>query len=287
MSIEKRLEELKTKSFFMIIGAPKSGTTWTQHLLNGHPDVRCKAEIDPGILITQLGELSQAIITSNYRLNSPRESELKPGDCANYSDEELFYLLRTALVLLVTDNEMPDAIGVKANSGYLYTDLLDQALPKCKMIQVIRDGRDAITSTWHHNMRMAPKKTEEIGQEDFVRDNTLFWVSSMIEMDRWRKENEHRCLLVRYEDLINKPRPTVWNICYFLNVSNDNTIIDQMIDGASFSNLSGGRQRGDEKKDSFYRKGIIGDHKNFFTQEQIDSFKNVAGDAMRLCGYEI
>jgi hypothetical protein len=49
--------------------------------------------------------------------------------------------------------------------------------------------------------------------------------------------------------------------------------------------LAGGRKRGQEAT-SFFRKGIAGDWKNVFTEQDKRDFKTVAGDLLIEIGYE-
>jgi hypothetical protein len=41
---EAEIADLAQRQLFFVGGAPRSGTTWVQHLLNGHPDVSCRGE---------------------------------------------------------------------------------------------------------------------------------------------------------------------------------------------------------------------------------------------------
>ncbi len=57
------------------------------------------------------------------------------------------------------------------------------------------------------------------------------------------------------------------------------------VSAATFERLSGGRKRGREAA-SFYRKGIAGDWKNVFTEQNKQEFKAAAGDLLIELGYE-
>jgi Sulfotransferase domain len=62
-------------------------------------------------------------------------------------------------------------------------------------------------------------------------------------------------------------------------------IVSRCVRAATFEKLSGGRQRGQEAT-SFYRKGIAGDWKNVFTEQNKREFKAAAGDLLIRLGYE-
>ena len=50
---------------FFVLGVPKSGTTWLQHLLDSHPEVRCTGE---GALYRYLEGLARAVVDYNKHL---------------------------------------------------------------------------------------------------------------------------------------------------------------------------------------------------------------------------
>jgi hypothetical protein len=57
------------------------------------------------------------------------------------------------------------------------------------------------------------------------------------------------------------------------------------VSAASFEKLAGGRRRGQEAA-SFFRKGVAGDWKNVFTEQDKRNFKAAAGDLLIELGYE-
>jgi len=62
--------------------------------------------------------------------------------------------------------------------------------------------------------------------------------------------------------------------------------IGRIIERFRFSKLAGGRQRGEENKQSHYRKGQPGDWKNHFTDEHVRAFKERYNDLLLKLGYE-
>ena len=41
---ESAIAELAKRQLFFVGGAPRSGTTWMQHMLDAHPDISCRGE---------------------------------------------------------------------------------------------------------------------------------------------------------------------------------------------------------------------------------------------------
>jgi hypothetical protein len=91
---------------------------------------------------------------------------------------------------------------------------------------------------------------------------------------------------VRYEDLLERPYREVGRLLGFLGVDARESVVERCVDSASFEKLSRGRERGEEDPSSFYRKGIAGDWKNYFTEEDRRVFKEEAGELLIRLGYE-
>ena len=69
---------------------------------------------------------------------------------------------------------------------------------------------------------------------------------------------------MKYEDLWNDAVLELRKICDYLDYSCEQSLLEQAARLFSFEQLSGGRQPGDENKHHFFRKGVVGDYKNYF-----------------------
>ena len=56
-------------------------------------------------------------------------------------------------------------------------------------------------------------------------------------------------------------------------------------DAAEFRRWSGGRDKGEEDKTSFFRKGLVGDWKSYFDDASFDVFRKQTGDLLDELGY--
>jgi hypothetical protein len=91
---------------------------------------------------------------------------------------------------------------------------------------------------------------------------------------------------VRYEDLLERPEEEVRRLLEFLGAGSNEEIVRRCVNAASFERLSGGRERGKEDSSSFFRKGVAGDWRRFFTREDRRIFKQEAGELLIEIGYE-
>jgi hypothetical protein len=91
--------------------------------------------------------------------------------------------------------------------------------------------------------------------------------------------------VARYEELSVSPESTLKNIFERLDVEVEDTVIGDSISLFSFEKMSK-RAKGCENLNSFFRKGIVGDWKNYFNDHHKSRFKSVAGELLIALGYE-
>src|SRR5262249_48390753 len=92
--------------------------------------------------------------------------------------------------------------------------------------------------------------------------------------------NPARYLEVRYEDLIERPLPILAGAFRFLGVDDDERIVRQCVEAASFEKLSHGRMPRQEDTRSFFRKGVVGDWKNHLDAASRDYIVGKCGELM-------
>jgi hypothetical protein len=195
-------------------------------------------------------------------------------------------------------------------------DLLHRLFPppRGRFLSMIRDGRDAIVShaflifrerSFHqlppdcsgHAMKAAAFYTEGHGPKvplfntAFLRHLVLGWVDCMygarrvadLYAPRGEGPGFHE---VKYEDVIANPAPELARIYRWLGVNADPALIDRIIHDNRFERITNGRPRGQEDPLAEWRKGIVGDWKNHFTDENKHDFKSIAGALLIERGYE-
>jgi hypothetical protein len=91
---------------------------------------------------------------------------------------------------------------------------------------------------------------------------------------------------VRYEDLRSDPVPTLKRLVSDLSgVDVPACRVAEVVEEFSFARQAG-RSPGREKHNSFMRKGIAGDWRNYFTYDAAQVFRRYAGAALIQLGYE-
>ena len=99
---------------------------------------------------------------------------------------------------------------------------------------------------------------------------------------------------MRYEDLKERPIDVLSGVMDFFGRRTEVEILRKAIEQADFSRLQKlEKKKGvvykDKLKDKeslFFRKGLVGDWRNLFSDSDLEAFWEVSGRAMALAGYE-
>lgn len=189
-----------------------------------------------------------------------------------------------------------------------------------KILFLVRDGRDVMVSLYHHQLiwneknRLSPKDVRyhrrQTGFDNFedVAENMMAFVSysftskpskwqQFTYMGNWdtyngawlaemKKENGN-IHMIRYEDLLSDTFGTMEAILNdYLGIERvDSDKLKATVEKFSFE-IQAKRKKGQEQKNSFLRKGIAGDWKNYFGEKEKEAFKMHAGDMLVKLGYE-
>ncbi len=256
-----------------------------------------------------------ALLGSEYlRLWIERSVWTRDGD----PDEQLVRLARVAVNFFLTEAlAKTDKKIVGDKTPLLSPEFVEEIhliYPEAKVIHIIRDGRDSAVSMMHHLWNRSTDKggiqtlaPEEVERREAYRANpqkVLETGQGIFTEERLRRVAESWRLRVgktievgptlfggnytevRYEALLERPHEEVRRLAAFLGADTSEAAIEQAVRGASFEKLSEGRERGQEDSSSFYRKGVSGDWKNYFTERNKEIYKEEAGEMLIRLGYE-
>jgi hypothetical protein len=187
--------------------------------------------------------------------------------------------------------------------------------PEAKVIHMIRDGRDVAVSSVHHRWNHAKDEgsiyelePEEIAKreayrkdaERFLRAGESIFTEKVLRSAAvsWndfvsKTIQDGPALLgsnyaeIRYEDLLQRPEEEAGRILRFLGADDGEEAVKRCVESASFEAWAEGRQSGQEVSTAFLRKGVAGDWKNVFTEEDKRVFKEAAGELLIALGYEV
>ena len=189
-----------------------------------------------------------------------------------------------------------------------------------KIIFLVRDGRDVMVSLYYHQLiwndknKLNPKDVlyhrSKTAFKDFedVRGNMNDFIEytytqapskwqQFTYMGNWfsfnkawleeMKKPNPNIYLVSYEDLLKDTYGTLQKMLseFFKIEQVDSERLRGSVAKYSFENQTK-RRKGEEKKNSFLRKGISGDWKNYFGDQEKDSMKNYTKELLLDLGYE-
>lgn len=165
-----------------------------------------------------------------------------------------------------------------------------------KQIYILRDGRDVLTSYYFHLFkRLKIKQANYFKDIDDVKINmpqylSLYFNKKLDNKNVWHLHVSYWIpklkIVVKYEDLSKNSYETVKNVLMRLYSTHiDEKRLRKIIANHSFEKVAN-RQPGQEKRDRFHRKGIIGDWKNYFNRESAEIFNFYAGKTLIEIGYE-
>ena len=277
----QHIEDLLNKQIFFIVGCQKSGTTWVQRLLDGHPDIRCHGEGYFAPILMPL--LQQAIQTYNQKQ--------KAGDLGLFTNNDLKELLRTAVGLSfarwVGDANV-QAIGEKTPENALCMPPLADCFPNAKFIHITRDGRDVCVSGWFHNQRKAgPNFAKRFPDLNTYIQYTVtqHWLPYIQKAQHFGQQHPQRYHELSYEDLHTDPVGHTQKLLNFLGMDDSESATNACLTAGSFKKLTQGRTQGQEDNTSFFRKGVIGDWQNHFDDSNLATYNQAAANLPAQLGY--
>lgn len=177
-----------------------------------------------------------------------------------------------------------------------------------KMIAVMRDGRDIMVSAYYHFLiendrnppHMVARHRSRVDFENYenIQENLPAFIEYMFNgfaegrtHFTWSEavnsffDNQNVCV-VKYEDLLKNAVGELEKAISFLGRKKvPFQRLEEIVDKFSFKSLSK-RNKGEENKKSFLRKGIAGDWKNNFSEEACKVFDKYAGNELMKAGYE-
>ena len=270
---------------FFIGGQGKSGTTWLQLLLDGHPQIACRgeghlADVLAPALERALGEYARALARNNAlfpELQGPTAPDRAEADA----------LLCSALVLRLTAGGAGACfIGDRTPANVAHMPLLARLFPEAFFLHMIRDPRDVAVSLWFHGQRTAKAAfRQQYGSLDGLARRLAGSWSAGIRAARSFGGSYPSYREVRYEDLAARPAGVLEDILQWLGAAHSPEITTRCLAHGDFRRWSGGRPTGKEDRGSHFRKGVAGDWRTHLEAPTVAAMERRAGGLMKELGY--
>ncbi|HEY3306155.1 MAG TPA: sulfotransferase [Candidatus Binatia bacterium] len=212
-----------------IVGCSRSGTTWLQRLLAGHPKVRTGQE--PCVFRSYVAPQLRAWRWELTRERDPKTATGRGGvglSCY-FQEHEFLAVLKNYMYQLLRPmigNLQPGELFVdKTPVNAMCLAEISELLPDSRFIYLLRDPRDVVASllaayrTW--GAGWAPRT---------AREAVKIWIKFVRAADIAAKDiPSHRFLEIRYEKLLASPEDTLLKVAQFLNLQWDREAVKGVV----------------------------------------------------------
>src|ERR671917_544784 len=309
---------------FFVAGEMRSGTSWMRHSLSDHPEIACGQEgsffgrgYDREEIPVYTGPVSSLTRALALSRDLKTWHALPWNLWSDGYDEDLRNLSRLSVDYFLSKEVARTGRRIVGDKSPQHTENLDEIheiYPDARIIHIVRDGRDVAVSAMHHWWRLAKDREggvfeltpEELRiRDDYAEDRERFFADgrSIFTEERLRQLARRwsyrvgkayrdgttlygeRHLEIRYEDLLQDTPNTLRRALELLHARRGDGVIERCIRASKFERASNRRQ-GEEDPNSFFRKGVVGDWREVFTERDRELYKDLAGERLVEFGYE-
>jgi len=239
-----RYRDLYPHNVLYVAGMPKSGTTWLDSMLSmvpGFAEVMLPEAVDHELRHQE---------TLTFQLPSDTFSRLKN----TLSVLRLHAAGSESNVRTLEDNEVPYVV--------LYRDLRDVAVSHHHYVA---------QTPWHPEYEKYKGKTVQEGVRLFAKDLLKLhvdWIRS------WKRQAGSKlCKIVTYEEMKADPHAVLLGILEHYGIPNADELVPRAVEANTFEKLSRGG------KDSFFRKGKVGDWVESFPDDLMPVYEDAVHEA--------
>lgn len=263
---------------------PKSGNTWIRAFLanliaNKSDPVPldelaryCDDEARPELFSAVAGKPS---------------ADLSPGEIAE---------IRPRVHALIAAN----ARGTRFVKTHNYNGALDghplhNAEVTAGAVYVVRNPLDVAVSMTHHFGLTVDEAIERLGNDEVATANDAMFVTQLLgswsfHVRSWAGLASERILIVRYEDLLEKPAKHFAKVAKLVGMGQDRARIDRAIRHAGFGTLSSlekkhGFVEASDKATRFFRTGRMNQWREVLGREQVQRIVDAHREQMARFGY--
>jgi hypothetical protein len=268
----RRLSAVLERQLFFIGGAPRSGTTWLQQIIDSHPNASCKGE---GLFAKDLYPLLEAAMAERRKALDAKNQGLfqHTGGYPLPTSEDSEFLAGTAMLLALSQQAGDKdcrAIGEKTPENVFFFGRFRALFPSAKFIAIARDPRDVLTSAWFFFRSSAPGGEDRETKLAFIRSALPSLADGARAMLEFGARHPDAYRMVTYERLREDPEPAVAGLFRFLGLSDGAEMVRACLARTAFSTVTGGRAAGVAQDGAFLRKGVVGDWRSALTPEMND-----------------
>jgi hypothetical protein len=250
------MENKRGQGLIFVGGAPRSGTSLVQKILDLHPEIYAGPEFDHLPAIIHLYERMKEGVENGRQVFYYNDESIK----------EHFSFFIEKLLLQKKEKEGVKMLSEKTPANVLVFDKLKAFFPKAKFLFIVRDPRAIINS-----MKTVAERGRESGisvsvGNDLLQD--LMIVHKYLKAgDSFFRKNTNDCYCLYYESLVREPENEIKRICSFLGVKFHPRMLetDKKTDGSELI------EQGNETVKAWYTKDM---YDRPINESSVDNWKS-------------
>ncbi|XP_019640404.1 PREDICTED: sulfotransferase 1C4-like [Branchiostoma belcheri] len=188
-----------------------------------------------------------------------------------------------ALVELLKTAPSPRVMGTHVPVEFLPPGLLGS---KAKIVVMMRNPKDTAVSTFHFYQKMSYMKTPESWDsfvEEFLAGDCAWGPFYDHVLGFWKLKDHHNILFLKYEDMKKDLPAEVRKLSSFLGRPLTEEAVQAVVSATQFDSM---KKTLGQQSAPWARKGVIGDWKNHFSDEQSRAFDDQYRDRLSNTGLE-
>jgi len=276
------------KNVIWLASYPKSGNTWFRVFLT---NLLSDSDIPANI-----NDLADTSISSSRKIFD---------DYTGLSSSDLTFNEIDSLrpeVYRMQSAESDELLFKKVHDKYYLTEIGEPLFPTeitKGVVYIIRNPLDVLVSFAYHSAKPVEKMIKTLNNSDFafcsqndklqnqLRQNLGSWSNHV---KSWTEQKNIPVHVIRYEDMIQNTFESFKNAIHFIGLNRIDSEIQEALRKSDFSILAD-QERKDGFKEKmiksklFFRKGEIGDWRNYLDQKTIEEIISNHNSVMKKYGY--
>lgn len=270
-----------TFPLILIIGPPRSGTTWLQSMLSSCPGI---------VSVQETGLFSNylSFLDKQWVFESQRKEERNVGLSNILTREEFLCLCRNfsenvfdKIADLKSSEKNVQYILEKTPHNSFYIDFIIEMFPDAHIIHLVRDPRSVCAS-----LQAASKGWGEAWAPSSSAGAARLWNKSSSTVV---SSNVKNLIRVFYEDLKVDANKEVEKIFNWLGISYNEESMIKIIEKNNFNNLKKTKKtsfNNVDEPEGFFRSGKVDGWKNELTNTDVKIVEYICRDLMEEFGYD-
>lgn len=272
-------DELLSRDFIFIVGAPRSGTSWLQTMIAAHPQVASSVELTLfdcylAPWFQRWSEESEAITTGKWHQGLPVVWSQEEFD-----DFITEFLRRVYSRVLAFRPSATHILDKQPNYAF-HVNHIARYLPRSRFIHIIRDGRD-VAASW-----LAARRDMGFGALT-MHQAAKDWKAA-VTAARQASQYEGRYMEIRYERLLSDTPSELAKLLIFCDLPISEELVTEIVREHDYVKMKSTLKTpvsGIKAPAAHFRKGRVGSWDEDLTNAERFEFDRTAGDLLCELGY--